>query len=218
MKRRDFLGAAASIATARPAMPADTAAYRIDCQSHLYVPELLALMENRQISPRVYRQGADRYVVVNQWVRRVLPKHMDVDAKLADMDAAGIRTTMLSINDPGPELFGADGPKIARLAHDFMAGIMRAHSSRFIGLATLPLQDMDASLVELARCVNKLGFRGILLYSNLDGKWPDEPRFRSLFSRAAEIGVPVLLLHPRLVKTPAGPAEWRIAGSRRGLS
>ena len=64
-------------------------------------------MEKRQGSPRAYRQGGDLYVVVNRWVRRVLPKHTDVDAKLTDMDQAGIRTTMLSINDPGPELFGA---------------------------------------------------------------------------------------------------------------
>ncbi len=169
--------------------------YRIDCQSHLYVPELLTLMQSRQSSPRAYRKGADLFVQVNQWTRKVLPKHTDVTAKVADMDAARIRTTMLSINDPGPELFGSDGVKVARLAHDFIADVMRAHPSRFIGLATLPLQDMDASLQELERCVNKLGFRGILLYSNLDGHWPDEPRYRPLFRRAEEIGVPILL-HP----------------------
>src|SRR5579872_481156 len=192
--RRGFLAALAAGAT--PGSSAETlGSYRIDCQSHLYVPELLALMEKREGSPRAYRKGPDRYVAVNQWVRRVLPKHTDVDAKLADMDAAKIRTTMLSINDPGPELFGADGPKVARLVHDFIAGVMRAHPSRFLGLATLPLQDMDASLTELERCVDKLGFRGVLLYSNLDGKWPDEPHFRPLFRRAEGMGIPILL-HP----------------------
>ncbi len=194
-KRRGFLAAVAgaAAATRSPAQPAG--AYRIDCQSHLYVPELLELMQKRESSPRAYRKGSDLYVVVNQWVRRVLPKHLDVDAKLADMDAAKIRTTMLSINDPGPELFGADGLRAARLAHDYLAGLMRAHPGRFVGLATLPLQDMDASLAELDRSVHKLGFRGVLLYSNLDGKWPDEPQFRPLFRRAAEMDVPILL-HP----------------------
>lgn len=181
---------AGGAAAAEPAEP-----YRIDCQSHLYVPELLALMEKRQSSPRAYRKGPDLYVQVNEWVRKVLPKHTDVPAKIADMDGALIRTTMLSINDPGPELFGADGPKVARLVHDYIGEVMRAHPSRFIGLATLPLQDMDASLQELERCVNKLGFRGVLLYSNLDGRWPDEPQYRPLFRRAEEMGVPILL-HP----------------------
>jgi hypothetical protein len=42
---------------------------RIDCQSHLSVPELLAFMEKRQASPRVYRKGNDLFVVINDWVR-----------------------------------------------------------------------------------------------------------------------------------------------------
>jgi len=115
-------------------------------------------------------------------------------------------------HDPAPELFGADGPKVARLAHDFIAGVMRAHSSRFIGLATLPLQDMDASLKELDRCVNKLGFRGILLYSNLDGKWPDELQFRPLFRRAEAVGVPILL-HPACPTTYAQTNGYEMAAT-----
>jgi aminocarboxymuconate-semialdehyde decarboxylase len=37
--------------------------------------------------------------------------------------------------------------------------------------------------------------KGILLYSNLAGQWPDEPQFRWLFARAVELGIPILL-HP----------------------
>jgi predicted TIM-barrel fold metal-dependent hydrolase len=37
--------------------------------------------------------------------------------------------------------------------------------------------------------------RGILLYTNLAGRFPDEPEFRPLFARAVELDVPVLL-HP----------------------
>lgn len=193
--RRGFFSAVAGAVAGAASKGQTSGPYRIDCQSHLYVPELLRLMQGRQSSPRAYRKGSDMYVQVNDWVRKVLPKHTDVAAKVADMDAAQIRTTILSINDPGPELFGSDGPKVARLAHDFIAEVMRSYPSRFIGLATLPLQDMDASIAELDRCVNKLGFRGILLYSNLDGAWPDEARYRPLFRRAEEIGIPILL-HP----------------------
>ncbi len=168
---------------------------RVDCQSHFFVPELLDLMEKRHESPRVYREGGDRYVVIDKWRRRILPKHTDVAAKLADMDAAGIGLATISINDPGPELFGADGLKVAHIVHDFIGGLAQQHSRRFAGLCTLPLQDMDASLRELERCVNKLNMRGILLYSNLGGRFPDEPPFRALFRRAEEMDVPILL-HP----------------------
>jgi predicted TIM-barrel fold metal-dependent hydrolase len=37
--------------------------------------------------------------------------------------------------------------------------------------------------------------KGILLYTNLAGRFPDEPEFRPLFARAVELDVPVLL-HP----------------------
>lgn len=173
--------------------PAD--AFCVDCQSHLFAPELLAWMETRAASPRVYRKGDDRYVVIGDWHRRLLPKHTDVKAKLADMDAAGIQMATLSINDPGPELFRDEGEKAARLANDFIAQVARQHPHRFVGLCVLPLQEMKASLRELERCINKLNMRGILLYSNLDGRFPDEAQFHPLFRRAEEMDIPVLL-HP----------------------
>src|SRR6185503_19546383 len=126
---------------------------------------------------------------------RILPKHTDVVAKLADMDANGIRMTALSINDPGPELFGKEGVAIAKMVHDYLGELTKQYPSRIFGLATLPLQNMDGALLELDRCSNKLGMRGILLYSNLNGKFPDLEEFRPLFRRAEELEIPILL-HP----------------------
>ena len=91
------------------------------------------------------------------------------------MDAAGISMTALSINDPGPELFAKDGPAIARLLNDYIADVARRNPTRFIGLAVLPLQNMDAALKELDRCVNKLGMKGILLYSDGGAPYGRQP-------------------------------------------
>ena len=201
--RRRFLAAAGAAAGAAAASCGTPAApdhhggkpFRIDVQSHMYPPPVLDFMMTRGDVPRAYKKEDTYYTITGEWHRRVRPQHMDVDAKLADMDKAGIQTTALSINDPGPERFGADAPKVARLAHDFIGDVIKAHPSRFFGLATLPLYHMDESLRELDRCVDKLGFRGILLYSNLAGRFPDEDEFRPLFRRAEEIGVPILL-HP----------------------
>jgi len=167
----------------------------IDCQSHLYVPEVLDLMEKRTEDPVVYRRGGDRYVRMGDWHRRVFPKHCDVEAKLADMDRAGIAKTALSINDPGPEWFGTEGSRVARICNDFIAEVVENHPDRFFGLCVLPLQDLEASLKELDRCVKQLKMKGILLYTNLAGRFPDEPEFRPLFARAVDLGLPVVL-HP----------------------
>lgn len=191
--RRRFLTGAGIGAAALSAAPLSSLI--VDCQSHLFVPGLISLMEKRKTSPYVYRKDGGTFIVVNDWVRRLMPKHMDVEAKLADMDAAGIHMTALSINDPGPELFGDDGPAVARMAHDWIGDIIRKHPKRFFGLMTLPLQDMDAALAEAERCTSQLGFKGILLYSNLAGEFPDEPKFRPLFDYAQRAGLPILL-HP----------------------
>ena len=208
MNRRELLLSSLCFSAA----PRWTAAppYRIDCQSHIYPPELLALLEKRKSSPRALRENGELYVLIGDWRRRVLPKHTDVEAKLADMDAAAIQTAALSINDPGPELFGADGAAVARLANDFLAGVARAHPGRFFPLAVLPLQDMDASLAELERARDRLGARGILLYSNLNGKFPDLPEFRPLFARAEELQLPILL-HPAYPTTYEATRGYEMA-------
>src|SRR5947208_7173904 len=151
-------------------------------------------MAKRKKPRYIYAKGGRRFLVVGNW-HRPMVSGIDVEAKLAAKDAAGIRLTALSTNDPGPEQFSADGPAVARMIHDFLADVVKKHPTRFFALATLPLQDRDAAEAELDRCVGKLGMKGILLYSNLAGKFPDEPEFRWLFRAAETKGLPVLL-HP----------------------
>ena len=167
----------------------------IDCQSHLFCPELVDLMKKRKTDPIVYLEDGVQILKMGDWLRKVPSHYSDVNIKLAAMDDAGIEITALSINDPGPECFGADGPSIAQIANDFIAGLVARHPRRFIGLFVLPLHDMRASMDELDRCVKQHKMKGILLYTNLAGRYPDEPEFRPLFARAAELDMPILL-HP----------------------
>lgn len=193
MKRRHFL--TATVASSAIAAAAAPPAGIIDCQSHLFFPEVLDMMRKRKNEPLVYDDKGTVFLKMGDWLRKVPPHYLDVDAKLASMDASGIEITMLSTNDPGPEWFGADGPAVAQLIHDSLAGVIAQHPTRFRGLCVLPLQNEKAAAEELDRCVKKLGFKGILLYTNLAGAWCDEPQFHWLYARAEELGVPILL-HP----------------------
>lgn len=195
--RRQFLQSAAVAVAANPKSGPYTKPghFTIDCQSHLFVPELIAFMEKRKDPPYAYRKDGKVFVVVGEWHRRLRDNHMDVDAKLAAMDEAGIDMTALSINDPGPELFGKEGVMVARMLNDYIGGLAKKYPDRFLGLIVLPLQDVEGSVKELDRCVNKLGMKGILLYSNQDGVFPDEPQFRPFYEHAERLDVPVLL-HP----------------------
>jgi aminocarboxymuconate-semialdehyde decarboxylase len=191
--RRDLLKLAAVGVGAADASAATPG--RIDCQSHLFSEEFLALLEKRKSSPYVIRDGPDRYIIIRDWRRKILPRHSDVAAKLADMDRTGIRMAALSINDPGPELFGKDSAAMAVLLNDFIADVVRRHPQRFFGLATLPFDTPEAMMQEFDRATGKLAMKGILLYSNLDGRSPDEEPFRPLFAEAERRNIPILL-HP----------------------
>ena len=169
--------------------------FTIDCQSHIFVPELVSFMSKRKEPPYAYQKDGGTYVVVGEWHRRLRDRHMDIDAKIADMDEAGIAMTALSINDPGPELFGADGPHVAKMVNDYVSDLSMQHPKRLFGLIVLPLQDVDASLQELDRCVNERGMKGVLLYSNLAGSFPDEDQYRPVFEHIERLDIPVLL-HP----------------------
>ena len=197
-RRRFLRSGAAQSAVAAAAAYGKPVGPVIDCQSHLFVPELIEMMAKRKNPPYSYKQDGNVYVVTGPpgaWRRRLRDKHMDAAAKLADMDAAGIERTMISINDPGPETFAADGSIAARICNDWIADLGKRYPARFSGLAVLPLQNMNAALKELDRCVSKLGMKGILLYSNLAGKFPDEEEFRELFAEAERLDMPILL-HP----------------------
>jgi predicted TIM-barrel fold metal-dependent hydrolase len=167
----------------------------VDCQSHLFFPEVIELMRKRKTDPLVYDRDGTTYLKMGDWLRKVPPQYLSVEAKLASMDKSGIGITLLSNNDPGPEWFGDDGPAVAQVIHDSLASVIAKHPTRFRGLCTLPLQNEAAASAELDRCVKKLGFVGILLYTNLADAWCDEPQFHWLYARAEELGVPILL-HP----------------------
>lgn len=227
-KRRDFLVTAGLtisplLASGEPAhgapapavssasVPALANKQIIDCQSHVFVPEVVALMKKRSISPRLYsRTNGEGRLVVGKWDRRMVSVAGDIKTKLAAMDDAGISFATLSTNDPGPEQFGTDGPAVARLVHDYLADVVKQYPTRFVGLATLPLQDMPEALKELDRCV-ELGMKGILLYSNIAGKFPDEPEFRPLFRRAEELDLPILL-HPPVPVTFDATLGYNLTG------
>src|SRR5258708_14808630 len=62
-------------------------------------------------------------------------------------------------------------------------------------VASLPLNNPDATLREAERAVKELGARGVQIGSNVNGRPLDEPEFRPLFSLMAQLDYPIWL-HP----------------------
>ncbi len=87
--------------------------------------------------------------------RRLLDVH---DMRLADMDRHGIEMTILSLNSPAVQgiLDVGEAIETARRANDALAGEIAKHPDRFAGFAALPMQDPDAAIDELTRCIRDL--------------------------------------------------------------
>lgn len=100
--------------------------YRGDTTSGLLGPVTLQFSEAEKAKPR---KEESRYLKMGDWLRKVPPPYVSVDAKLAAMDASGIEVTLLSTNDPGPERFGDDGPAVAQFIHDSLAGVIASESA-----------------------------------------------------------------------------------------
>jgi aminocarboxymuconate-semialdehyde decarboxylase len=128
----------------------------------------------------------------------------DVDARLADMDAKEIELRVLSLSTPNVYLW--DRPQqiaMARHVNDALARVCRGHPDRFVGLASLPLKDVEASLSEIDRATQELGMKGVVIGSNVDGVQLDDPRFDPLWARIDALRLPVFE-HPMFPKNDDG--------------
>jgi predicted TIM-barrel fold metal-dependent hydrolase len=83
----------------------------------------------------------------------------------------------------------------ARIGNDALAELCHQHADRFVGLAALPLPDVEAAICELDRALDQLDFRGVFLPSHLNGIGLDNPSLEAFYAHAAQRGVP-LVLHP----------------------
>ena len=133
----------------------------------------------------------------------------NIDLRLGIMNEYEIAMQAVSTPTPPLEpLFDAPtGTVLASIANDGMAEIVQRHPTRFIGVATVCLLDVDAAIGELQRSVRELNLRGVLVYSNVRGKPLDAPEFDLFFSAVEQLAVPIWLHPARSEKQADYPTE-----------
>ena len=174
----------------------------IDVHAHL-APQVLwqAFQESRDWHGMNHESRGDAEFIVGNGKRILInsPKiRYTPEQRLADMDADGTDVQVVSIHTP---LFPyhwdtSVAVRASREVNDEIAGMTKQWPDRFAGLATLPLQDVDASIQELERAVNDLGLKGAEVDMVVNGLNWDEPRFLPLFKAAEEMGA-LLFFHPQ---------------------
>ena len=106
----------------------------------------------------------------------VIPELLDIGAsRLKHMDEVGIDLQVLSLTQPGVQMFPADiAIPMARDANDRIHEAIKAHPTRFAGFASLATADPAEAVKELERCVGKLGFKGTMINGHTQGSYLDD--------------------------------------------
>ncbi|HPG12278.1 MAG TPA: amidohydrolase family protein, partial [Chitinophagaceae bacterium] len=119
------------------------------------------------------------------------------ESRITEMDDTGVTIQVLSTI---PVLFNywakpADGLETSRFFNDHIAETVSKNPERFIGIGTVPMQDVDLAVKEMERCVTELKMPGLEIGSNINGKNLSEKEFFPLYEEAEKLGC-ALFIHP----------------------
>jgi aminocarboxymuconate-semialdehyde decarboxylase len=160
---------------------------KIDVFTHICPPPYFERMQ----------MAAPQFKDIGKRMRNV-PMLVDLDERFRVMDRFEEYQQVLSICTPPIEAYAAPdtAAELARVANDSMAELVARYPDRFPAfVASLPLNDPEASLAEMRRAMEALGARGVQIFSNVNGRPLDEPQYLPLFDAMAGYDLP-MWLHP----------------------
>jgi aminocarboxymuconate-semialdehyde decarboxylase len=174
----------------------DTSFFTVDLHCHLHVAEADAMLEGVSPSGPQDMIGSTNQLTADinrRQQQTILTKLTDPAERIADMDATGVDVQAVS---PAPShyYYGYEGGlarDAARLVNDRIAEVV----ARFVGLCTVPLQDVDLAVAELERSVGELGLRGVEISTNVNGVDLTRAGLATFFQRVEELGV-LIFMHP----------------------
>ncbi len=112
------------------------------------------------------------------------------ERRVEEMDRLGVDVQLVSPTDCFYQyrLAPATTAAIAADCNDEVAEMVRDRPGRFMGLGTLPLQDIDLTIREMERSMGELGLRGFMIDDHVNGLTYDHPTFEPFWAAAERLG------------------------------
>ncbi len=169
----------------------------VDFHNHYYPPEYIKELQAGSNEFTVTFDDDDNPVLHSPGdINVVVPGHRDIEVRQQVLDDIGVHKQVITFTAPGTVVETPErSVSLAKLVNDCLAKIVDERSSHFSSLATLPLNDPDASVKELERAMTDLGFKGVMVYSNVNGVALSDRRYWPLYERASDLNA-VIYIHP----------------------
>jgi 5-carboxyvanillate decarboxylase len=144
----------------------------IDWHSHWIPTQVLNLLQERSLSPRVVKNATGEPLLLAQpWAtahkaRALIPEWHDIELRLRHLDKAGVDRQLLSwptTNQVDAFLPAEDARKIWRTYNNELSKVVERRGDRFFGVAMLPSSDIAWAARELERAHRELGLVGAVL-------------------------------------------------------
>ncbi len=199
----------------------------VDCDSHILPDDAFdeVAKEFEREKPRIATDTEGNSFVVYDARQRNIPdysRHIpspfvprprssgdDPTVRIADMAKAQIDMQVL-VPSNGSFYYDVE-PRLAasvcRSYNNAIGRIVKKYPGKFIGLATVPLQDVNLAVEELERAIRELGLHGPVCYTSVKEKDLDAEELWSFYAKAESLDVPIIV-HP--VNTGPIAGGWRL--------
>jgi predicted TIM-barrel fold metal-dependent hydrolase len=164
---------------------------KLDIFPHIFPVEYFERMK------RIAEGNPGLAAALKRWMH--IPVLWDLDQRIRMMKRWPGYQQVLTLSMPAVEFLGDENqtPELARLANDGMAGIVEKHRDLFPAfVASLPMNNVAASLEEIDRAIGQLGAKGIQIFTNVNGRPLDEPEFFPIFERMSKKYDLPIWVHP----------------------
>ncbi len=153
------------------------------------------------ILPIKYKEAFYKVTPTNFYLKNVidsLPTLYNLDHRFRIMEKYEDLTHVLTLGLPPVEAIASGGKavELARLANDEMAELVAKYPEKFLAAAaSLPMDDIDATLEEIDRAIKVLKMKGIQLLTPMNDKPLDLPEFMPIYDKMSEYDLPIWV-HP----------------------
>lgn len=175
----------------------------IDTHAHYFPQSYIDLVAKHgpRVGASVVEVNGATFIQVGLNLRTgpITSTFIDLDERLKLMDAQGVGMHALSLTQP--MVYWADddlGVQLCIAYNDAISAAHKAHPTRFIGFACLPMQNPKLALEELNRAAKLAGVKGVYLATGIRDRELSDRSFFPVYARCEELGLPIFL-HPMMI-------------------